>query len=532
MDHALDIQYETLAEMLPKNADAYGDKIALEFEDERASYRDLDMLSDRVADALLAAGLNHGDRIAYLGKNSLKYFLVLMGCARIGVVMVPVNWRLAGPEISFIIDDAGARLLFVGSEFTDEVNAMRDALPGVERFVSYESDAPDMQGWEAFVASGTAGPERAKARSPIDPHDVIGQMYTSGTTGRPKGVMITHFNLTEPRRVNGEAQLPWNMWSDDDVSVVGMPLFHIGGTAWALTGMMAGAKGIITREFNPVEIMDLIAHRNVSKIFLVPAAIQFILNHPKVGEIDFSRIKYILYGASPIPLDLLRQAMTQFGCGFVQVYGMTETAGSITALPPEDHDPEGNERMRSAGKAMPAAEVGIMDEDGNLLPPGEVGEIVCRSCSNMKGYWNRAEATAATLTGDGWLHTGDAGRMDEDGYVYILDRVKDMVISGGENIYPAEVESALYGHPEIADVGVIGVPDEDWGEAVKAVVVRKDGSDLSEGDVVDYARTQIARFKCPRSVDFVDELPRNPSGKILRRLLREPYWEGRERGVN
>jgi len=258
---------------------------------------------------------------------------------------------------------------------------------------------------------------------------------------------------------------------------------------------------------------------------------QFVVRQPRAREVDFSRLKYMLYGASPIPAALLKECIEVFGCGFVQLYGMTETTGTIVALPAEDHV-EGLERMRSAGKALPGVELAILDADGNRLPPGEVGEIATRSGSNMVGYWNLPEATAKTLDSEGWLRTGDAGYMDKDGYLYIHDRIKDMIISGGENIYPAEVESAICDHPDVAEVAVVGVPDDKWGEAVKAIVVMKPGKKATPLDIINFTRQRIAGFKTPKSVDFIEALPRNASGKILRRHLRDPYWAGKDRQVN
>jgi acyl-CoA synthetase (AMP-forming)/AMP-acid ligase II len=257
-----------------------------------------------------------------------------------------------------------------------------------------------------------------------------------------------------------------------------------------------------------------------------------MLNHPRVGEVDFSRLKFITYGASPIPLELMRAAMDRFGCGFVQMYGMTETSGTIVVLDPSDHVPEGSPKMRSVGTPLPGVEIKIVDAQGNPVPAGEVGEIATRSVKNMKGYWNKPDATAATIDAEGWLRTGDAGYLDADGYLYIHDRVKDMIISGGENVYPAEVENAIYSHPKVADVAVIGVPDKKWGEAVKACVVVRSGETLTEAEVIAHARQLVAGYKCPKSVDFIAALPRNASGKVLRRELRAPYWEGMERAVN
>jgi acyl-CoA synthetase (AMP-forming)/AMP-acid ligase II len=299
-----------------------------------------------------------------------------------------------------------------------------------------------------------------------------------------------------------------------------------------VSGLIYGATGVVMREFDPTKVLDFFVTYGISKLFLVPAAMQIVLRQAEARGVDYSRLKNMLYGASPIPLDLMREAMEVFGCGFVQMYGMTETTGTIVALPPEDHDPEGTPKMRSAGKALPGIEIKIIDEAGQEVAFGEVGEIATRSAMNMRGYWNLPEATAATLSADGWLRTGDAGYMDADGYVYIHDRVKDMIISGGENIYPAEVENALYSHPAVADVAVIGVPHEKWGEAVKAMVVLKPGVDATEEDLIGFARSRIAAYKCPKSVDFIAALPRNPSGKILRRELRAPFWADKERQVN
>jgi len=255
------------------------------------------------------------------------------------------------------------------------------------------------------------------------------------------------------------------------------------------------------------------------------------VRQPRARQVEYSRMKYILYGASPIPLDLLRECMKVFGCGFCQQYGMTETCGTIVYLPPEDHDPAGNPRMRAAGLPMPGVQIQIMGEDGQVLPPGAVGEVAIRSVANMVGSWKLDEATKATVGADGWLRSGDAGYLDEDGYLYIHDRVKDMIISGAENIYPAEVESAVYGHPHVAEVAVIGVPDDKWGEAVKAIVAPKPGVTPDAEDIIAFARTRIAAFKAPKTVDFIEALPRNASGKILRRELREPYWAGTGRSI-
>jgi long-chain acyl-CoA synthetase len=384
---------------------------------------------------------------------------------------------------------------------------------------------PVFEAWRD--AAGGGPPDVA-----ITSADVAVQLYTSGTTGRPKGAMLTHANIVVPRRLAAQADLDWNRWGPEDVSLVAMPVAHIGGTGWGVVGLINGAKGVVAREFDPTKVLDFIEKDRVSKMFMVPAALQVVVRLPRARQVDYSRLTHILYGAAPIPLDLLRECVAVFGCGFVQQYGMTETTGTVVYLPPEDHDPDGGVRMRSAGLPLPGAELRILDEHGQVLPPGEVGEVAVRSPANMAGYWKLPEATALAVDADGWLRTGDAGYLDADGYLFIHDRVKDMIISGGENIYPAEVESAVYGHPHVAEVAVIGVPDDTWGEAVKAVVALKPGAPEDPADIIAFAKGRIAGFKAPKTVDFIGALPRNASGKILRRELREPYWAGKSRRVN
>lgn len=501
---------------------------AFEFEGRTTSFAEFDRHANQVANGLLRAGVGKGSRVCYLGKNSDHYFEALFGAAKAGAVMTPVNWRLAPPEIVYIINDCQAQILLVDPEFVDLARRILPELTSVRMTIAMEANAPEWPSFEAWRdAQPTSDPQVA-----VDRDEVVIQLYTSGTTGKPKGAMIRHSGILGMRQIPPEDVPDWNRWTSDDISLVAMPAFHIGGTGWGISGLVNGAKGVVAREFDPNRVLDYIERDGITKIFMVPAAMQIVVRHPRAREVDYSRIKYILYGASPIPLELLRECMEVFGCGFVQMYGMTETTGTIVALPPEDHDPKGNERMRSAGKPLPGVEVAILDESGNRLPPRQVGEIATRSIANMAGYWNLPEATAKTIDAEGWLRTGDAGYMDEDGYVYIHDRVKDMIITGGENVYPAEVENAIFGHPAVADVAVIGVPDAKWGEAVKACVVLKPGMTAGADDIIAWARARIAGYKTPKSVDFIDALPRNASGKILRRELREPYWTGKERRVN
>ncbi|PZA13326.1 fatty acid--CoA ligase [Rhodopseudomonas palustris] len=517
----------TLADVIRAQAKTRGDEIAYEFEGRISSFADFDRHTNQVARALQASGVQPNERIAYLGKNSDIYFELWSGAIKAKAVMAPVNWRLAGPEIAYIVEDCKAAILFVGPEFVDQVRGLKELIPSVRHIITTEGGAPE---WQDFTKWRDAQPGD-DPQVAIAPSDIAIQLYTSGTTGKPKGAMLSHANFLSLVRAGQDNKPEWNRWSPDDVSLVAMPVFHIGGSGWGMMGIYHGAKGVIAREFDPTKVLDFFEQSGITKLFMVPAAMQFVVRQPRAREVDFSRLKYMLYGASPIPAALLKECIEVFKCGFVQMYGMTETTGTIVALPPEDHV-EGLERMRSAGKALPGVEIAILDPDGKPLPPRQVGEIATRSGSNMVGYWNLPDATKKTIDGDNWLRTGDAGYMDEDGYVYIHDRIKDMIISGGENIYPAEVESAICDHPDVAEVAVVGVPDDQWGEAVKAVVVMKPGKEATAQDIIGFTRTRIAGYKTPKSIDFIPALPRNASGKILRRQLRDPYWSGKDRQVN
>ncbi|WP_454752750.1 fatty acid--CoA ligase [Cupriavidus necator] len=506
------------------------DAAAYSFEGRLTTYAGFESNTDRVAQALLAEEVGVGDRIAYIGKNSDHYFELLLGAGKCGAVMTPVSWRLAPPEVKFIVGHCDAVVLFVGPESAALVTRLLPALPMVRKVIAMEPCA-ELAERPCYTAWRDAQPATPPAHHPAA-HDVVLQLYTSGTTGRPKGAMLTHRNLTIGTEVSERESIPWSHWTADDISLVAMPVAHIGGSGWGLRNLLSGAKGVVAREFDPRAVLDFIEQERISKLFMVPAAMQIVLRDPRARQVDYSRLKYLLYGAAPIPAALLREGIEVFGCGFVQQYGMTETTGTIVALPPEDHTTEEVPRMRAAGKPLPGVELKVVDYEGRQLAPGEVGEVVVRAQHNMAGYWKQPEETARAIDAEGWLRTGDAGYMDAEGYLYIHDRVKDMIISGGENVYPAEVESAIYGHPQVADVAVIGVPDEKWGEAVKAIVVLKPGLEADRDGIIAWTRQRLAGFKVPKSIDFVDALPRNPSGKLLRRKLREPFWEGMNRQVN
>lgn len=517
----------TLGDLLSFHARERGEREVFLYEGRRSTWSDFDTHVSQVANGLVTLGIAKGVRVGFLGKNSDLFYELVFGSARAGAVSVGINWRLAPPEVAYILNDCAAEVVFVGPEFYGIVEQIEADVPSVRRVIAM---AP---GHDRFEDFGQWRDRQSKDACGVDVHpdDVAIQMYTSGTTGHPKGVQLTHKCFFDLQSEPPNADMDWNHWTPDDVSLVAMPSFHIGGVGYGVWGLYGGARLVIVPEFDPAGTLEIIEQEGVTRTFLVPAAIRMCVQHPKAADTDFSQLAYVMYGASPIPLDLLREALATFQCGFVQLYGMTETTGAATYLPPQDHDVNGNERMRSAGKPYPGVRLKIIDEEGGELPVRQVGEICIYSPVNMLGYWNLPEATESTLI-DGFVHTGDAGYLDEDGYVYVHDRVKDMIVSGGENIYPAEVESALFGHPAIADVAVIGVPDDRWGEAVKAVVVLKPGASANADDLIGHARSRIAAYKCPKTVDFIDELPRNPSGKILKRELRKPYWEGRDRQVN
>ena len=512
-----------LADIPRQQARLRGDAIAMTFEGRKTTFAMLDRRASQVANGLIALGQPPQARIGYMGMNSDYYYEVWCGALKANTVMVGVNWRLAGPEVAYVLNDAGCEVIFVGAEFVSLIESIKAQCPKLKHVIAMDGGHAV---WPAYVAWRDSQSDRDPQRPISDDDDAI-QLYTSGTTGHPKGVQLTHANYNAFFQT--VAGLKWADYDVGEPVLVAMPNFHVAGANLGLLALAHGALAAIIKTVTPDGVFDAIEQQRIRSMFLVPAVILAVVQHPRIKTVDISCVRRISYGASPINEELLRTAQSIFkDCSFTQLYGLTETVGTGAALLQEHHR---GELLRSCGKPYPGFGVQVFDGDGKPVKPGEVGEIVIKSGTVMKGYWNKSDATAKAIK-DGWFYTGDAGYFNEEGFLFIHDRVKDMIVSGGENIYPAEVENAIFGHDAVADVAVIGVPDDKWGEAVKAMVVLKPNNEASAADIIAFARTRIASYKIPKSVDFIAALPRNPSGKILRRELREPFWAGKARRVN
>jgi acyl-CoA synthetase (AMP-forming)/AMP-acid ligase II len=479
---------------------------------EQVSYRALERRSDAFVALLRERGLKIGDRVAYLGRNSDLYFAVLFGSIRAGVVLVPLNWRLAAPEIRYQLADSATVMLICDPELKELAQeSMRD-LPAAPALLFTEADV-DCDNLRALLQR-----DAPACPVPMVEDQIILQLYTSGTTGHPKGVLISHYSLSFAR--HAERLLPGLAHLGDGAPCLSaMPNFHIGGTSWVLMGLIRQGTVVLTADPMPDNLLRLIREHGCEHTFIVPTVLRAIVDTIKASGEPAPKLKGIFYGAMPIGESLLRESLDLLGCAFVQFFGMTENTGSVTVLQPQDHDPARPQILKSVGKPYPGMSLQVRGPDRQVLAVNEHGEIWLRSPTLMRGYWNLPDKTREVIV-DGWYATGDGGYLDAEGFLYLTDRIKDMIVSGGENVYPVEVEEALRQHPAVLDAAVVGVPDERWGEIVAAVVELRPGTSASADEIIAAARSRIAGYKCPKAVHF-GSLPRTASGKVQRALLRE-----------
>jgi len=483
----------------------------------------------KMAGALADLGVGEDDKVALLMLNSYRYLELFYATLWAGGVVVPLNIRLAPPELIFQINEADVKVLFVDDTFSMMLPVFAGKLETVEHIVYVSSGASpeNLLSYESILESGTAIDDAGRGGD-----DMVGIFYTGGTTGRPKGVMLTHDSVM----ANTQNALMSNHATRHDVYLHSAPMFHLADCSGTYGITMVGAKHAFIPFFEPAAMLKAIQQYRVTLALMIPTMLNMVLNHEEFTKHDISSLRVVSYGASPIPLALLEQALKVLPCNFIQGYGMTELSPVCSVLLPEDHlldgSPQQQKRLKSAGIPIFTAEVRIVDEQDQEVARGEVGEICARGPMVMKGYWKQPEATAEALRG-GWMHTGDAGYMDDDGYIYLVDRTKDMIVTGGENVYSVEVEAALYEHPAVFEAAVIGVPDDQWGEAVHAVIYCKPGQSPTGEELIHHCHALIANYKCPKGVTFVEEeLPKSGAGKILKRDLRTPFWEGKERRIN
>lgn len=522
------VQQPTLAKTPTLQAKKYGTKNIFFFKNNVVTYDEFENSTNQVANKLLAKSSTAQTRVAFLGKDSNYSYEILFGCAKAKAVLLAINWRLSSQEILYIINDSEAEFLFVDACFIPIVLSIKDKFVYTKEIIitnGLHDEYIDYDTWKN--TQSITHPNLS-----YSPKDIIIQLYTSGTTGKPKGVQLanyTFFKLLDGMKSNGDN---WMDLNDKDTLLLCVPFFHIGGLWWGVQGIIAGATQVIQDSFIAWQALEYIEKQRITKMAMVPAMLQFMLSEPNCSSTDFSSVKGFLYGGSPIAQPLLKQAMLMLNCDFYQIYGMTETGNMAICLGPKEHSLIWSDKMKAAGKPLFGVKIKVVNNNNEIVKNGDVGEIWIQSPSNMVGYWKNENATKNTLTEGGWIHTGDAGYIDNEGYVYICDRIKDMIICSGENIYPAEVEATLSEHEAIQDIAVIGIPDERWGEIAKAFVVLKPGYTLKKRELTKYARGKIADYKIPQQVEFTNTLPRNSSGKVLKRVLRQSYWEHQERLVN
>lgn len=504
--------FETIDDPVRFHARERPDDLAMIDEERSWTYADADAQADRWAHALARTGIEAGDRVGLIGYDTAPLVLAAFGIARRRAVLVAVNPKLVVAEVRFMLKDAGARWLVVDAAWREGAEELLASVATLEGVTVLEDS-------EVFLGTERSGPFTCPAQE----DDLVSLNYTSGTTGKPKGVMLAHRSFFAVRRALADAGDPWIGWSTEDRSLSCIPFFHIGGIWWVMTTLVSGATLRLVPTFDARRVLDVMEHDRITKVCMVPAMLGMCLADPTAASRDHDALETIVYGGSPIPVSVLREGLEVFGCGFAQIYGLTETGNTAVCLRPEDHGDARPDLARAAGRPYPGLQAKVVDEAGHALEAGETGEICLRSPANMLGYWNRPEATAETLR-DGWIHTGDGGTIDAEGYVFVGDRLKDMIIRAGENIFPAEIESALVQHEDVAEAGVLGRPDARWGETVVAVVVPVAGRTPRVAAIIRHLRGRIASFKFPTEIRFADSLPRTASGKIQKHELRR-WWE-------
>ncbi len=513
----------TLGEIFTRNAKLYPNK-GLIYGDRKVTYPEMNLRVNRLVSTMAAKGIGKGDRVAILSKNCPEYVEAYGLAEKGGIVLVPLNWRLVARELKFMLADSGAKAIIVGQEYVSIINTIRNELPDLQFYLSLESPANGYEFYEDVLARGSA----AEPVVELEPDDVAYIIYSSGTTGLPKGIMLTHGGQLDC----AVHQLAEYRSAEHDVFLAIMPLFHSGGKANALSHLYRGCQMVIMPEFDARKALEIIQREKVSVTSMVPSMIVFLLDHPDFKKYDISSLQTIFYVGSPMPLSMLKRAIQEFGPVFCQGYGLTESGPLTTFFSKNDHVIEGEyvRRLNSCGKPAMGCDIRVVNDNDQDVLPGEVGQIIIKNRRLMKGYLNQPEKTAATIR-NGWLYSGDMATIDEDGFIYIVDRKADLIISGGENIYPREIEEVLYNHPAVLEAAVIGVPDDKWGEAVKAYIALKQGATPSESDLIEFCKQNLASFKKPKSIEFWNELPKNASGKIVKTVLRDQQWSGRDRKV-
>jgi long-chain acyl-CoA synthetase len=515
---------ETFRDILIRNAELYPNKTAFIFQNQRYTFKEVNDRVNSLLNALSDMGVKKGDHIGILAYNCPQYFETF-ALSKGGLVCVPLNFRSVAREIIYLINNSEINTIIVAKEFIDLLNSVKNQIGGVKNFIALDFEADGMKNYEELIL--THAP--VEPGENINPEDDAAIYYTSGTTGRSKGAVHTHKSLL------AEINLPNRDLGPEDNALCVMPFFHVGGTAAYQFGVYkSSATSVVLEKFSEIDVLKIIESERITYVCMVPAMIIRMLDFPDLKKFDLSSLKTIHFTGAPIPVDVLRRGTEFFGPVFHQELGQTETL-NLSRFKKNEYKvngtPEDIKRLESAGKPAIEGEIKIVDEKGNEVPRGQVGEIVSCSDRIMRGYWKMPQETTETIR-DGWLHTGDLGRMDEDGYLFIVDRKKDMIISGGENIYSQEVEDVLYSHPAVLYAAVIGVPDEKMGEAVKAILVLRNGMTATEKEIIDYCKENLAGYKKPKSVEFRDSFPMTGSGKIQKNQIREEYWKGYEKKVN